>query len=125
MVGAGSAVTEEYNVENVSTGDIDLTGATLFDWMGWVFAKSLASETASIVVGGTSSNIALTSTATAFMAAKGSATYPAGTGTDIGLVTSTTVTTVSLYECGVQIAYTPAPVTFVPHQTYMAGILTQ
>jgi hypothetical protein len=110
MVGAGSAVTEEYNVQSLSAGDVDLTGQTIVDWMGWAFAKALASETASIVVGGVSSNIALTSTPTAFQKAKGSTTYPAGSGTDIGIITSTTVTTVSLYECGVLIAYTPSTV---------------
>lgn len=106
----GSAITEEYTVEGASVGDQDLTGATIIDYMGWIFAKALASETASIVVGGTSSNVSLTSTATSFVKAKGSAAYPAG-GTDIGVVTATTATTVSLYECGVSIAYTPAAAT--------------
>ncbi len=108
MVGAGSAVTEEYNVQSLSAGDVDLTGQTIVDWMGWIFAKALASETASLIVGGTTSNVALTSTPTLFMAAKGSSTYPAGSGSDVGLITTTAITTVSLYECGVLVAYTPA-----------------
>lgn len=105
---SGVAITEEYNVENVSTGDVNLTGRTLIDWMGWLVAKSLAGETASIVVGGTNSNISLTSTVTGFYKAKGSTTYPAGTGTDVGIVTATTATTVSLYEAGIMVAYSPA-----------------
>jgi hypothetical protein len=125
MVGAGSAVTEEYSVENAATGDVNITGLTLYDWMGWAFASALAGETASLIVGGSTSNAALTSTPTLFMAAKGSTTYPAG-GTDIGLITTTALTTVSLYECGVVVAYNPtAPPGQVPRQTYMVGILTQ
>lgn len=106
MVGSGSAVTEEYTVEGASVGDIDISSATLIDYMGWVYASSLASETASIVVGGASSNISLTSSNTAFLKAKGATTYPAG-GTDIGIITSTDLTTVSLYECGLMFTYTP------------------
>jgi hypothetical protein len=107
MVGAGSAVTEEYTVEGSAVGDVDLTGATIVDWSSWIFAKALASETASLITGGSSSNAALTSTPTLFFKAKGSTTYPAGS-TDVGLITTTAVTTVSLYECGVLVAYVPA-----------------
>jgi len=105
MVGAGAATTEEYNVEGAATGDIDISGKTLVDWMGWVRAKSSGSQTASIVVGGASSNISLTTTTATFLNAKGSTTYPAGSGTDIGIVTTTALQTVSLYECGVMVAY--------------------
>lgn len=112
MIGAGSAVTEEYNIESVSTGDIDLTGATIIDYMGWVYASAALSETGNIIVNNVSTNISLTSTNTMFTKAAGSTTYPAGSGTDIGIVTSTTVTTVSLYETGIMIAFIPAsPVT--------------
>lgn len=104
MIGAGATVTEEYSIENRATGDVDLTGAALVDFMGWVFAKSLLAETANIIVVNTPTNIALTSTAAVFMQAAGSTTYPAGS-TDIGIITSTTVTTVSLYECGIVVAY--------------------
>lgn len=107
MVGAGSAVTEEYSVEPAATGDIDISGAAIIDYMGWVFAKSVAAETAQIVVGGTATNISLPfSTQQTFMQAKGSTSYPAG-GTDIGIITATDLTTVSLYECGLMVAYTP------------------
>lgn len=105
---APNAITEEYNIEGLTVGDVDLTGATIVDAMGWLFAKALASETGSLVLKGASSNISLTSTATLFTKAAGSSTYPAGTGTDIGIVTATTLTTVSLYEAGILIAYNPA-----------------
>ena len=116
MVGAGSAVTEEYSIESSSAGDIDVSSATIVDFLGWVSAKSLSSETGSIIVGGSTSNISLTSTITMFKKAAGSTTYPAG-GTDIGIITTTALTTVSLYESGILIAYTPTmppPPTCIP-----------
>lgn len=110
MVGAGSAVTEEYTVEDATTGDIDISGVTLIDYIGWIYASSLVSETGKIIVAGVNTNKSLTSTNTFFQAVAGSTTYPTG-GTDIGLITSTTLTTVSLYECGLVFAYIrPAPV---------------
>ncbi len=103
MIGAGSAITEEYNVENVATGDVNISGKTIVGSMGWVFAKSLVSETGQLVLNNVTTNIALTSTPTAFLAFNASS--PDGAGADIGIVTSTTLTTVSLYEAGVIIAY--------------------
>ncbi len=108
MVGAGVAVTEEYNVEGSTAGDVSLAGATIVDWMGWVFAKSSGSQTASIVTGGASSNIALTTVATMYQKIKGSTTYPAGTGTDVGIVTTAALQTVSLYEAGILVAFNPS-----------------
>lgn len=107
MVGAGSAVTEEYTIESSSAGDVDISTATIKDFMGWVYAKSATSETGSIIVAGSNSNISLTSTNTMFTKAAGSSTYPS-TGAAIGIITSTTLTTVSLYECGVLVAYIPS-----------------
>lgn len=108
MIGAGSAITEEYNIENAATGDISLIGATIVDYMGWVRANSLAGETASIIVNNVTSNISLTSTTAYFTNIAGSSTYPAGSGTDIGIITTTDLTTVSLYEAGMIVAYIPA-----------------
>lgn len=105
MIGAGSAVTEEYNIENASTGDINIASYNLVDYLGWVSAKAALSETGNIIVNNVTSNIALTSTDTLFTKIAGSTAYPAGTGTDIGIVTSTTVTTVTLNECGMIFAY--------------------
>lgn len=108
MIGAGSAVTEEYSIESAATGDINISAATIVDYLGWVSAKSLVGETASIIVGGVSSNISLTSTITLFTKIAGSSTYPAGS-TDIGIITTTALTTVSLYEAGVLVAFIPPP----------------
>lgn len=121
MVGAGSAVTEEYAIEGKATGDIDVSAATIKDFMGWVSAKSLAGETASLILAGATSNIALTSTPTIFTKVAGSSTYPGGA-TDIGIITTTALTTVSLYECGVVVGYIPAAA-FTPKQRRTLGML--
>ncbi len=110
VVAVGSPVTEEYNIENASTGDVDVSSATLIDYVGWVFTKALTNETAQIIVNNVNANIAVTTAASLFQKVAGSATYPAGTGTDIGMVTDNTVTTVSLYECGIIFAYNPASI---------------
>lgn len=105
---AAGVTTEEYNIEGKSVGDIDISTATIVDYMGWVDAKALLSETASLVLNGAASNIALTSTETLFTSAAGSTSYPAGTGADIGITTTSLATTVSLFECGIIVAYIPA-----------------
>jgi hypothetical protein len=108
IIGAGSAVTEEYNIEGKSTGDIDISLTTILDYMGWVSASSAVSETAQIIVNGVASNISLVNVSGIFTNYAGSAVYPSG-GADIGIITATTVTTVSLYECGIVVAYIPPP----------------
>jgi hypothetical protein len=108
MIGAGSAVTEEYNIESKSTGDINISTATIIDWLGWVDIKSLAGETVQIVLDGANTAQAITSTETLYTAIKGSTIYPTGTGADIGVITDTSLTTVSLYECGIIVAYIPS-----------------
>lgn len=111
MVGAGASVIEEYNVESSTTGDVDLTRQTLVDLVAWLLASSLANETGSLIYGVSSTPINLTSTPLLFTTAVSvfPAVYPAGTGTDIGIQTTTALTTVSLYECGILVIYTPPP----------------
>ncbi len=108
MIGAGSAVNEEYLIESAGTGDINITGCSIVDYVGWVCAKSLASETANMILSGNLFNISLTSLTTTFTKAAASTSYPT-TGAMIGLQTATDLTTVSLYECGILIAYNPFP----------------
>lgn len=110
MIGVGSAITEEYNIESSTTGDIDISTATIVDWLGWVSIKSLAGETVNMILNGASVAQAITTTITLYTKIKGSSTYPVGTGADIGITTDTSLTTVSLYECGVIVAYIPAGV---------------
>lgn len=108
VIGAGSAITEEYNIEGQAVGDINISGSTIVDYMGWICSKALVSETAQIIVNGVSSNVALTSTIAFLTKIAGSSTYPAGTGSDIGEISSTALTTVSLYEAGIIVAYIPS-----------------
>lgn len=107
MVGAGAAITEEYNIEGKATGDTNITTGTIIDYMGWVSAKALVAAGANIKLNGVSTAISLTTAATVFTKMAGSTTYPAGTGSDIGIITDTTLTTVSLYEAGIIVAYIP------------------
>jgi hypothetical protein len=110
---AGSAITEEYNIEGKATGDINISNiSTVVDYMGWVNTTALIAETGQIIVNGVASNISITTAGKVFTQMAGSTTYPAGTGTDIGIITSTTVTTVSLYECGIIVGYIPPPTGF-------------
>lgn len=108
QVGSGSAVTEEYNIEGLAAGVVDLTGQTILDVAGGLYASSNSSETAQIIVNGTQTAITLTATPTLFVQQSATPTvYPAGTGTDIGIVTATTLTTVQLYEAFVLVVYAP------------------
>jgi hypothetical protein len=112
MVGAGSAVTEEYTIEGQSVGDVSIVGATQLFVSGWIYASSLAGETANTIINNVATGTAaLTSTPTFFtLIATATATYPVG-GTDIGIKTTTALTTVSLYECGILIGFVPSATT--------------
>lgn len=122
VVAAGSAITEEYNIEGLSVGDNDLTGATIVDYTGWLYAKALLSETGKIIVNNVQTNISLVNANTMFTKIAASSTYPAGTGTDIGIVTATTATTVSLFEAGIMVAYIPATATTTPRLRSLLGV---
>jgi len=117
IIGAGSAVTEEYTIEQLYQGDIIVPPDGIIDFMGWVDAKSATNETGKIIVANVQTNIALTSTESIFTQIAGSKSYPAG-GTDIGIVTSATLTTVSLYECGIVVA-------FIKKQPFFLKMLTR
>lgn len=111
---SGSTRTEEYNIEAASAGDVDITGMIIMGVVGWIFTKTASSLTNSIIVDGTLTNIANTTTAKAFrQVSPNPTTYPAGTGSDIGMRSTTTASLHSLYECGITIAYI-APITATP-----------
>lgn len=106
---AVGATTEEYNIEGASIGDVNISTATIKDYMGWLYTKAVLAETAQIIVNNVTNNISIPANVnTMFTQVAGSTTYPAGTGMDIGEITSATATTVSLYECGIVFAYIPA-----------------
>lgn len=105
--------TEEYNIENVSTGDNDMTGATIVDYVGWI--ESSVNSTSNspvhhIIVNGVATAITESTSQKTFTHIAGSTTYPAGTGTDIGMDAQYTTTAhlTSLFEAGIMIAYIPA-----------------
>lgn len=108
IVGAGSAVTEEYNIESKSTGDIDISTATIIDTMVVAKATALVQETGNIIINGVSTAQTIkTNDKRPLLGTLGSSTYPAGTGADVGISTDTSLTTVSLFEIGAAVAYLP------------------
>ena len=104
---SGSAITEEYNIENPAQGDTSIRPEDIVDSAGWVYASATTPETLQIILNGISSNITLGTSNTLFINSAGSTSYPARTGADIGITTTAAVSTVSLYEAGVLIAYKP------------------
>lgn len=106
IINVGSSAEESYQIESASTGDINITGATILGYAGWIIAKSLISESAQIKVNGSLSGISSTSSITTFTKIYTSGSYPSNAA-GIGVVTDTTVTTVSLYEAGVIVAFIP------------------
>lgn len=102
---AVGATTEEYNIERPTVGNIEVPLSSLVDYMGWVYTSSLISETIQIIINGNNFSQAITSSNILYRKIAGSNVYPAGTGTDIGIITDATATTVSLYECGINFAF--------------------
>lgn len=119
MVGAGAAVVEEYNVEGNSAGDIYVNKAKVIDLVGWVYTSSLVGETINIILNGVNFSQAITSTNTVYQKVAGYAGYLAGSGADIGIQTDTSLTTVSLFECGVLVAFIPDTNTFGNYAPYL------
>jgi len=113
---SASLQTEEYSIESVSQGDIDITGATIVDFMGWVNANVGSNSTGNIIVAGTASNISVTTGEKYFTKVAGSTTYPAGN-TDIGIDNNSVNQLFSLYEAGIIVAYIPAAAVVVPPVT--------
>lgn len=107
MIGAGAAITEEYNVESKATGDIDISTFRIVDTVGWAYMSALAGETVQMIVNGVNFAQAITSSNTLYTKIAGSNAYPSGTGADIGITTDTSLTTVSLFECGILVAAIP------------------
>lgn len=110
VITVGVVKTHEFDVERPEAGYVDLsTPGTIYRAvMGWVYSNAGVGKVPDIIVGG----VATTLPAGAYgdqMAATPTV-YPAGTGADIGLRTSTASVTWDLYECGVQIAYEIIPV---------------
>lgn len=115
VIGVGVAKTETYACENASTGDVAIGGRPIVGAMGWVRAKSLTSETGGMYLFNTLPGaIALTSTPTTFLAFLAPGDNPDFATNAIGIFSDTTATTVSLYECGIVVAYLVAPILSTP-----------
>jgi hypothetical protein len=107
--------TEQYTIESKSTGDIDISNATIVDYMGWISAKvdsTSNSPVHNIIVNGVSTAKTMSTSAAIYTKFAGSAVYPTGN-TDIGMDAAYTSTphTTSLYECGIVVAYIPGTTT--------------
>jgi len=105
--------TEEYNIEPANTGDTDISAATIVDYMGWIRAHEAStanSPVTHIIVNGVTTTKTLTTSDAYYEQMAGSSTYPAGTGSDIGMdgQYTTTAHLFSLTECGIVVAYIPS-----------------
>lgn len=111
---SSTTLNEEYNIENAATGDNNLTGTTILGVIGWMYANwdSATSQTAGIIVDNTYTAKTLTTSYAMYQqVSPNPTTYPAGTGTDIGMrkvTTTSTSRTGQLAESGILVAYTPA-----------------
>lgn len=107
-----ATLTEEYTLEALNVGDHDLTLDTIIDYMGWVstvMASASNTPVMRIIVNGVSTTFTSNTSAVVYWAFGNSSTYPTALNA-IGMsgAYTTTGALVSLYECGVQVAYMPA-----------------
>jgi hypothetical protein len=104
-ISSASALTEEYTIENASTGDVDVSSGhfTIVDYMGWIYAKTSTAGTRNIVVNGSASNITTTTAFAMYTKVAGSTTYPS-TNTAIGMNNNSVNNLTSLAECGILLA---------------------
>lgn len=100
----GTQSNQNYVIEGASVGDVNITGCPIIDVMAWIIAKALVSETGTLYSGPATISVALTGTPTTFILIDGRTSYPVAN--QVGLQTAATLTTVSLYEAGIVIAYT-------------------
>ncbi len=116
--------TEEYTIEGAATGDIDISGASIVDYMGWVRAKVGVASVGHLIAGGNAATINVTTSYASYTFIRGSTTYPSGTDA-IGMDTNAVNQLFSLVECGIVVAYIPpvnASVTGVAATATAAGL---
>lgn len=106
--------TEEYSIEGLAVGDVDLTGKTILGLMGWIAASvdsTANSPVHNIIVKGTATAKTMTTSAAIYTQISSSTTYPTGN-TDIGMDAQYTTTPhlTRLFDCGIQVAFVPPPV---------------
>lgn len=104
---ASSQVSQNYNLETASAGDVDISASTVVARAAWIWAKEAAvSGTPKITNNGTDTGITLAVTSALYTNLVTSATYPSDAA-GIGMVSSGTADDTFLYECGMLVAYTP------------------
>lgn len=110
-IGASTAATEEYTIEGKSVGDIDISTATIIDFIGWACCAFTTTLTVNkLIVAGVATTVTIGAGTNVVFLAAGSSIYPAGN-TDIGFqATSGSSSTFVLYECGIMVAYIPGAV---------------
>jgi hypothetical protein len=98
-------VHQNYTLQAVSVGDVDLSSETFVGHMGWVIAKkSGISGTFGFMLNGATTSFSLTSSPALHRLTALSTSYP-GDAAGIGLLSTTSSNDTFLYECGVIIAY--------------------
>lgn len=112
---AGSSqVSQNYNLESAGAGDIDITGAPIVGYMGWIRAKqSAVSGTPKITVNGSDYAITLTTSPATYRKTITTSSYPSNSAA-IGMVSGGTADDTFLYECGMVVAFTPNNITVTP-----------
>jgi hypothetical protein len=124
LTGAGDTGLELYHVQARSVGDVDLTGATVVGFYGWVQAGRSSGGyvgTDRLVSSGVSTTVALTTSGTAYQETpQTTSTYP----TTIGMQRTVADTPDALfYEAGVVVVYTPGSgALFPPIRTYQQAV---
>lgn len=112
---------EEYNIESMSTGDIDITGAKIIGYTGWASITHSGVNQMNLIVNSTTFAKNATGTPQIFTEIINSSTYPLGTGTDIGVNSGIAAGTKSLYECGILVAYIPNGAPASTSSAWIAG----
>lgn len=120
-----SAKTEEYNIEPANTGDVNLTGVTIVDSMGWISANIASTSNTpvdKIILNGTSTTVTMATSFATYTQIAGSTSYPAGSGSDIGMSAQYTTTghLVKMDGAGIIVAYIPAVAT--NHNLSLLGV---
>jgi len=111
MQQAGSSqVSQNYNLETIGSGDIDISNHQIYGYMGWAAAnRAAATGTPKFTVNGIDYSTALPAVADpswGITQPVSSASYPTAAAA-IGLVSTGTTDDTILYECGIVIAYNP------------------
>jgi len=98
-----TATTQDYALQAINEGDMNLTGLTLVGYLGWVWAKEVSvAGSPELRLNGTGYAITLTTSSAIYRQPVTSAAYPTNAAA-IGMKSGTVAT--FMYECGVVVAF--------------------